>query len=650
MKDKNDLENLPDIPVIFGTAGHIDHGKSSLIKALTNTDPDRLKEEKQRGITIELGFAFLNEKIAFIDVPGHEKFVRHMVAGAATIDYAILVIASDDGIMPQTREHLDIINLLGVSDGMVVLTKADMVEEEWIEMVKEEVSELLIGTALENAGIFVVDSLSGFGLDEVRRAIIKMASTKKIHGGSGLFRMPIDRVFTVKGFGTVVTGSVLSGSISVGEQVDVLPRHRDIRVKGIQSQGDSLQNVIAGQRAAINLHGLSVGDIDRGDVLVSPGQLEPTSFIDAKLSVLSSSPAPLKHRQRIRFHIGCAEIFARVVLLMGTEMQPGEEGFVQLHLESPTVAQRLDKFVIRRYSPQITIGGGGILDSHPPRHKRNHEDVIDALTNLASNDDKGLVLTALSKSPFVNLDELSVLLSKTREETDKIVEDLLLSEDIISFETSKTILYCSSEQFERQFEKIKDVLQEYHQKNPLRAGIRQGDLVPKIRDKSLPKAATNLLIEKCLFLGVIYRPGGDLLALKDFRVKLTKAQKRKSEELLKTINEGGLKPDSPEEIAIALDLNSSELKELLTYLLDIESMICLDKKIFFSIDSINEAKKVLADMFENKAELTVSEIKDGLLTSRKFALPLVTYFDDKGYTIRQGDIRIKGDKLTLTGE
>jgi len=639
-------DNLPDVPVIFGTAGHIDHGKSSLIKALTGSDPDRLKEEKQRGITIELGFAFLNEKIAFIDVPGHEKFIKHMVAGAATVDYAILVVAADDGVMPQTREHLDILNLLGVTDGMVVVTKADMAEDDWIEMVKEDIHDLLLGTALDKAEIHVVDSLSGRGLEEVRSAILKMAATKKIQGGSGLFRMPIDRVFTVKGFGTVVTGSILSGSIAVGDSMDVLPSHREIRIKGIQSQGKSLERAIAGQRAAINLHALAVTDIERGDVLVTKDALEPTRFLDAKLSLLKSSPAPLKHRQRVRLHMGCAEIFARVVLLIGTEMQPGEEGFVQLHLESPTVTQRLDRFVIRRYSPQITIGGGIVLDAHPPRHKRNKSEVTDALARLASTDDKDLVIAALEKTPFITSKNLALSLSQTEEETAAIVEDLLLSGELMSFETGKNILLCTDRQFEESFEKIKIELAKYHEMNPLRAGLRQGDLLPRVKNKAYPKPSAALILEKCLELGVLKRPGGDLLALQDFAVKLSKAERRKVDQLLKTLAKGGLKPEATSDIAVALDIKSAELKVLLTYLVDIDKVLCLEKKFFFAMDAINHAKQILLQMFNGKNELTLSEIKEQMATSRKFAVPLLTYFDDKGFTIRQEDVRIKGDKLT----
>ena len=636
---------LPSVPVIFGTAGHIDHGKSSLIKALTDTDPDRLAEEKRRGITIELGFAFLNERIAFIDVPGHEKFVKHMVAGAATVDYAILIVAADDGIMPQTREHLDIINLLDVQSGMVVITKADLVDdEEWLDLVAEEVRELISGTALARAPIIVADSLSGLGMEKVRAAILELAAKKKVGGGGDLLRMPIDRVFTMKGFGTVVTGSILSGTVSVGDNLELLPGLQPVRVKGIQSQGQANAKAAAGQRAAINLHGVSLQEVSRGDVLTRAGTLKPTRFLDCRLSLLASAPAPLKHRQRVRLHVGCAEILARVVLLQGNEMNPGEKGFVQFQLESPTSAMRMDRFVIRRYSPQVTIGGGRILDAQPPRHKRNRPEVLASLERLGSGDDEGMIVAAVEKTALITMAQLSVALSRPEDDIIHGVEDLLAQGELLAFEIPAGRGFIVRPLFEKLFRIVQEELDRFHAKLALRAGMRQGDLLPKLKGKH-PKILARLVIERALELDLLQRPGGDLLALPGFTVQLTKNQRALVEEIESKLAAAGLKPPAQEEMARALSIGNDEIKPLLAYLVDVERILCLDGNLFFSAPAVDAALDKISGLFRHKDSLSMSEIREAIDSTRKFALPLLNHFDALGYTRRESDLRVAGPKL-----
>ncbi len=636
------IDNLPAVPVIIGTAGHIDHGKSSLIRALTGTDPDRLKEEKKRGITIELGFAFLNDRIAFIDVPGHEKFVKHMVAGAATVDYALLIIAADDGVMPQTREHLDVLTLMGVEQGLVVVTKADLVEPDWLEMVQEEISDWLSSTAFKNAPIHVVDSLSGRGVPELEAAIIKLAAGKRISGGKSLFRMPIDRVFTIKGFGTVVTGSVLSGRVQKGDTLQLLPEGRLLRVKGLQSHGHEIPQSAAGERAAINLANISVEEIERGDTLASPDTLSADMALDAHLHVLPTSPAPLKHRQRVHLHLGTADILARIVLLQGDEIQPGESGYVQFRLERPTAAQRLDRFVIRRYSPTLTIGGGIILDATPARHRRNRPEVIQALERLQGGDDGGMIRTSLHATPLQTLKELSLALSKDEQELAQAIDTLLAAGDLLVFDGPKGAMYCDLDLLGQFMDLARAHMSKQHAAHPLRAGIRQGELAPQLKHK-IPKAAQPLLIEHALQTGLLIRPGGDLLALPEHRVALTPEQQQAIDRLISIFDQSALTPPSPQQLADELGLAKSELTPLLTYLVDTDHLLCLEGQLFFSMTAIENAKKTLATLLGGGEKKTLSEIREVLNSTRKFALPLINYLDACGWTQRnEDDLRMAG--------
>ena len=361
--------------VVAGTAGHIDHGKSSLVLALTGIDPDRLKEEKERGITIDIGFAHLDlgegVTLGIVDVPGHERFVKNMLAGVGGIDLVMLIIAADEGVMPQTREHLAICQLLRVPSGLVVLTKADLAEPEWLELVQEDVRGFLRGTFLDGAPILPVSAKTGAGLPALREALARLARAVPPRGTDATFRLPIDRVFTIRGFGTVVTGTVAAGQVALDERVEVYPHGLQAKVRGIQTHGQPVTAAVAGQRAAVNLQGVERAAIERGDVLSVPGLLQPTYMLDATCALLEDAPAPLRTRQRVRFHIGTSEVMARVHPVVGTPIEPGQSGYVQLRLEAPVVALPRDRYVIRSYSPMVTIGGGELLDVAPPKARRS---------------------------------------------------------------------------------------------------------------------------------------------------------------------------------------------------------------------------------------------------------------------------------------
>lgn len=644
---KDTQTHLLSVPVIIGTSGHIDHGKSSLIKALTGTDTDRLIEEKRRGITIELGYAFLDDSIAFIDVPGHEKFIRQMVAGATTVDYSMLVVAADDGVMPQTREHLDILNLLDVKGGIIVITKADLVDSELIQLVKEDILQTVSNSVLKDAPILVVDSVSGRGIEKVRRSIYDIAAQKRIQRGSSVLKIPIDRVFSLKGFGTVVTGSIISGKVSSGQQVELLPQQRKLRVKALQSQGQLVEHAVAGRRIAVNLANISVAEIARGNTLSMPDSLTPTNFIHARIEVLSSSPIPIKHGQRIHLHIGTADLIARVLLLEDHSIEPSTQGYAQIKLESLTVCQRLERFIIRRYSPLITIGGGVVLDGNPKRERVKRSKLRNALVRLDTTEMKDLVLTLLERSPFSTADEIAATISCTSKEAEQTILDLLHSGELYSIEVKNGEKVCSVSYFQKVLGGIREVLRAFHSANPLKAGIGQSELISKIAHL-LPKEVSKGCIGMAVEQGHLSIKSPTLISLPEFSPRLSEQQEDNIDRLLHRIEDAEMTPPSLEEVAAALSTTVVETKNLLDYLVDSQKLVCLEGNLYFSTRNIHEARKVLVDLFKDKEMLTVSEIRQSLRSTRKYIIPLLVYFDSIGWTKRRNELRLAGNNLIPT--
>ena len=387
--------------VVIGTAGHIDHGKSLLTKVLTGTDPDRLKEEKERGMTTDLGFAFFGDNVTIIDVPGHEKFVRHMLAGASTIDLVLLVIAADDGIMPQTIEHFEITKLLGIKKGIIVITKKDLVDNEWLKLIEVDIKKMIQGSFLEKAPMISVSSITGEGIPELKKLINELIKNIEPKPDRGIFRMPIDRCFTMKGFGTVVAGTILSGSVKLGERIELLPQNKIARLRGIQIHNQSVNSATIGTRAALNLIGVEKEEIIRGNVLATVGYYHPTSLINASLYRLKDTPEPLKNMTRIRLHLGTAEIMSRILLLDKKELLTGEAGLVQLRLETPTVCDWNDHYVVRSYTPPRTIGGGIVLEAHPTKARRFDVELNERLTAIRQGDPENIIEQHLLKSGFL---------------------------------------------------------------------------------------------------------------------------------------------------------------------------------------------------------------------------------------------------------
>ncbi|MDY0042996.1 MAG: selenocysteine-specific translation elongation factor, partial [Desulforhabdus sp.] len=461
--------------VILGTAGHIDHGKTSLIRALTGIDTDRLKEEKLRGITIELGFAYADlpngERLGIVDVPGHERFVRHMVAGATGIDLVALIVAADEGVMPQTREHMEICQLLRVKKGLVALTKIDLVEDpEWIDMVKEDVAEFLMGTFLENAPIVPVSAATGEGLDQFREELSRLVSEVEPRGSDGPFRLSVDRVFSMRGFGTVVTGTSISGRLRVGEPVVVYPSGHKAKVRGVQVHNDEVQEILPGQRTAINLQSTERALIQRGNVVATPGALVPSHLLDVHLELLSSSPRALKNRAKIRFHTGTAEHLATIVLLDNEELKPGEKAFAQIRLDEPIAVLRADRYVVRSYSPVMTIGGGTILHPMPHKHKGHGKlEAAKALDILLQGDDPAIILWHILDAGWGGLSEqeLRIRSNVPTKPFDKTLQQFVSQKKAILFDKENRRL-IHPEVLAKLKEMIFESLTDYHTRFPLK--------------------------------------------------------------------------------------------------------------------------------------------------------------------------------------
>ena len=625
---------------IIGTAGHIDHGKTVLVKALTGIDTDRLKEEKQRGMTIDLGFAFLGNEIAIIDVPGHKRFIKNMVAGVSTIDLVLFVIAADDGIMPQTREHLDILQLLQLKRGIIAVTKVDLVDREWIDLVKDDFRELVKGSFLEDSPVVEVSSVTGAGIEELRTLIQQEVSKVKEKADSGIFRIPIDRVFIMKGFGTVVTGSVISGTVKVEDKVQLLPQKKEIRIRGIQTCGRGVTEVRVGQRAALNLSGINKKDLKRGDVLATPGYLKPSYMIDSRLRLLKSAPRHVKNRSRVRLYLGTKEIMARVMLLDREDLVPGESALVQLRLEKPGVCSRLDRFVIRSYSPPATIGGGVVLDANPPKHKRFKKQVIQDLSQLEMTDPLEIlerrILWAKGK-----LKSLSELASETGQAIELISKQLRVLEEegrVITFGKGVNISVVHPTSCEDLKNKIRQTLRELHKEYPLLLGMKKAELANRTgmtSEQTLFDALLSRLIEeKELKLDKGY------YSLYSHQIKLPPKKEAIKGMLEKIIWDEGFSTSKEEELAAKIKEDPEEVREVIGVMADL-GIVERIGDLIFHYRHIKEVEGKLVAYFQEKTEMSVGDFKElvgGI--SRKYAIPLLNYYDSLGIIQRRGDIRV----------
>lgn len=620
--------------VILGTAGHIDHGKSSLVKALTGTDPDRLKEEKERGITIDLGFASMSYpdglRIGIVDVPGHERLVKNMLAGAGGIDVLMMVIAADEGIMPQSREHLAICDMLKIKSGFIALTKADLVEEEWIELVSDEIREFVKGTFLEGSEIVPVSSKSGFHLELLKETIHAKALAVAPKLTRGIFRLPIDRVFTLKGFGTVVTGTALSGTISVDSQVEILPSGIESKVRGLQSHGALVDVAFAGQRIGVNLQGVDRDLLNRGDVVVPPGRFVPTTAIDAKLELLKSSP-PVKSRSRVHFYCGTAETVARIILYDREELAPGESCYCQFRLEHPVVTLSGDRYIVRRFSPLETIGGGAVLDPQPVKRKRKTG--IDDLVVFEQGTLRDRIEMLIRRAGYGGrtVSQIEGWIQGNLPDLQSAIDQLVGKN--ICVKSSDTLFHKDALLAFR--EQLVGLLAAFHRENPLKSGLPKEELKARIKKALRGEEKIFLLLPSIADVTV----DRDMLRLAGFSVSLSQGDESMRSRILAAIEKEGFLPPLRNELAERLLISEKELGDLLKLMVAEGQLVRINDSLHMTAALYQKMLDLLRAFYANKPEMTVAEFRDVLGTSRKYALPFLEYLDSHRITLRIGDVR-----------
>jgi selenocysteine-specific elongation factor len=628
--------------IILGTAGHIDHGKTSLIKAISGTDTDRLKEEKERGITIELGFAALDlpsgQHLGIVDVPGHEKFVKNMVAGATGIDIVVMVIAADEGVMPQTREHMEICTLLGVEYGLVAVTKIDMVDEEWLELALEDIQDFVKGTFLEDAPVATVSATTQKGIPEFIDILDELAAKIPDRPPSDLFRLPIDRVFTMKGFGTVITGTLVSGQVRVGDQIMIYPSEITSKVRGIQVHNKSADEASAGMRTAINFQGLEKEAIRRGEVLSKPGNLLASYMVDVSLHYLASNKKPLKNRTRVRFHTGTSEVLGNVILLDREELSPNEDTVVQLRLDTPVALVKDDRFVIRSYSPVYTIGGGKVLNPIPVKHKRFKPETVDGLSGLEHQAPGAIIEFQVEAAGYqgISFSHLKMMTNLPDKQLDKILQNLLSQKTLIQVEKENRI-YIHSSVFKTLKDDIRRQLADYHQANPLKTGVPKEELKSKF-PPLLTSRLYNLTLSQMIKEKDIAQEE-NIIRLATHAVSLGGKQADVKDKILKTYLKAGLEPPYFKALAKSLDADAKRSREVLMHLVNEGIIIKVKEDLFFHSEAIKALKKKLVKFLQDQAEITTPQFKEMTGVSRKYVIPLAEYFDATNVTLRVGDVR-----------
>ncbi len=623
-------------PIIWGTAGHIDHGKTALIKALTGTDTDRLQEEQERGVTIDIGFAFLTDDISFIDVPGHEKFVKNMVTGVSTIDAGLLVVAADDGVMPQTREHLGIMQLLQVPAGCIVISKVDLVDEDWLDLVEDTVREQVAGTFLENAPVIRTSAETGQGIDQVTTAILDLSEKLPRRLDRGIPRLPVDRVFSVKGFGTVVTGSVISGTFRTGDTVELTPNRRLTKIRGIQTHGRNVEAVGMSERAALNLSDVGKEEIERGIQLSIQGWLSVTDAFYATIEMLDTAERPLEHNQRIRLHLGTTEILARCSILAGDSIHPGKTGLVKFRLEEPTVVAFNDGFILRFYSPMFTIGGGRVLYPQSLRHLPKQE-LLDILEILALTELQAAVnaVTRIHKSRLLSITDLSRELFLAEDHLLGPVETLVEQGFLTEYLMEGDRKYAGAEAMQSLETQAVERLARYHTSHPREPGYPRSQLV---QDLAAPEETTEIILEKLLKEEKLTEEG-PLLKLPSHEIQLTPEEQQTKEHIRKFILDAGLRPPTFRDVQDGLDLPENELGQYLKILQYEGEIERITSELYLHTDVKSVLKDKLHQYFTNQDTLSVGDFKQMIGGSRKYAIPLLEYTDAAGWTIREGEVR-----------
>ena len=623
--------------IVLGTAGHIDHGKTALIKALTGVDTDRLKEEKERGISIDLGFTRLDladgTRLGIVDVPGHERFVKNMLAGVGGIDAVLFVIAADEGIMPQTREHFDIISLLGVRHAVFALTKIDLAEPDMVELVREDVERFIESTSFNEAPIVLTSAATGEGLDELRRAMTEVIANIEDRSIGEAARLPVDRVFSMSGFGTVVTGTMWSGTISRDDRMEVLPGGAGVRVRGVEVHDEKVERAYAGQRTAVALHGVDRAGIERGACVVTPGEFEVTSEIDTELYLLPSFKRKLRDGARIRFHLGSSETMGRVFIVGANQAQPGEKSFVQVRLERPIVAAFGDRFVVRSYSPASTIGGGRVLDTRPGRHRKKDAGVSRLLGVLATGNIDEIVEARFRQHPHgAPLEDVRKRLALTRAEADSASASLAGAGRLCEVGPGA---FIHADVLEGLEQGITATLTDYQARNKLEWGMSKEEL----REKTgLPDGLLNWVLERLAGEGAVFaRKGKVRVGSSDVELSPGEAAARKT--VLRLLEDRMFQTPSEADIAKAAGTDGPTLRKVMSLLVEEGEVVKLDAGVYLHGRAIEEATRRVSDYLNEHGEATMSELKNALGTTRKYAVPILEYLDRLGVTRRAGDKR-----------
>jgi selenocysteine-specific elongation factor len=633
--------------IVIGTAGHIDHGKSSLVQALTGKNPDRLPEEKRRGITIDLGFADVelgDLRVGFVDVPGHERFVKNMLAGAHGIDAVALIIAADEGVMPQTREHFDICRLLGVAHGLIVITKTDLVEEEMLSLVRAEAAELVAGSFLDGAPVITVSAKTGAGLEELRATLRWVAAETPARSADFVTRLPIDRVFTMKGFGAIVTGTLMAGQISEGDELELLPAGVRVRVRGVQVHGAAVRSAVAGQRTAVNLAGVELSAIERGMMLTEVGRLRTTQILDVHLKILESAPRAVRSRARVRLHIGSAEVLGRVrALNLGGEIAPGESGFAQLRLETPVVALHDERFIIRSYSPAITIAGGVVLDPLPAKHRGRELGKADERLRELMRPERSRKLAAFVLAASDQGMTLEQLIARTglKETVLAAAANEAQREGII---TDAGGVFIGTARFEKLADALIAELKSHHKRDPLSRGFARELLRERLFSHSASevfRAVMNQLESKR-----ILATEKDLVRLREHTVELSTADATLRDKLAGIYEAARLEPPTLDQALEGAGFTPAQrphARKILQMLLDTGTLVRAQADMFLHVNSINRLRALLQDFasqHEPERLIDVPQFKTLAGVSRKYAIPLLEYLDSERITRRAGDKRI----------
>ncbi len=623
---------------IVGTAGHVDHGKSTLIQALTGKNPDRLKEEIDRQMTIELGFASMvlpgGETIGIVDVPGHIDFISNMLSGIGSIDAVLLVIAADEGVSAQTREHLAILDLLGIEKGLVVMTKIDLVTDpDWLDLVEMDIRELLADTSLKNAEFVRVSSTKGDGLEDLKTKLTRLLKETPVKQNLGKPRLPVDRVFTLQGFGTVVTGTLLDGSFSLGEEVVCLPEGKQGRIRGIQNHSHKLQKIEPGFRAALNLSGISKDEIHRGDVIVHPGDYLPTRMVDLRIRALKTLPDAIHHNQAIKLYIGATEVQGQIRLLGKEALEPGGEAYLQIRLQDPIVAARGDRVIIRQASPSVTLGGGEVLNPHPEkRYKRFDAPTLMQLENLAASSSARSVLDLLNSGNPFKAQNIAAKLHLGEAELLEILQSLEAEDELVLLnegnENNRVMMGKAA--FMSHREAFLKVLAGFHKTNPMKAGMAREELRGTL---ALNKDTFELLVDVLKAEGTL-RDSGRFIAAESHEIKLDEAQKNRAAPLLAQFKTNPYNPPDQKQLEEALGA------ELVEGLVGSGQLVRVSPEILFSPEVYKAMKAWVQDTIRTQGSLTLANFRDQFNTSRKYASAFLEHLDTTGITARKGDFRV----------